>query len=75
MTKAENIADPASCWNRAGDGEEVFILLGRDPAAPEAVRAWAHARLVQRKNTLKDEQIQSALKWADAVEKNQRGNK
>ena len=39
MTKRELLADPNSCLNRAADDEPVFVLLGRDPAAPFAISA------------------------------------
>lgn len=44
MTKAENIAYPNSCWNKAKDDEPVFVLLGRDPDAPAAMLEWAQKR-------------------------------
>lgn len=33
------------CYAAAGDDEPLFVLLGRDPAAPEAIRHWAETRL------------------------------
>lgn len=44
MTKAEMLADPNSCWNRAKDDEPVFVLLGRDPEAPGTVDYWSRKR-------------------------------
>lgn len=40
MTKEEVLAGP-SCLTRSQDTEPVFVLCGRDPAAPAAIRAWA----------------------------------
>lgn len=39
-TKAQNLADPNSCWNKAADDEPVFVLRAKDPAAPGVVRHW-----------------------------------
>lgn len=44
MTKAECIADPNSCWNKAKDDEPVFILLGRDEDAPATIEYWLKER-------------------------------
>jgi hypothetical protein len=40
-TKADNIIEPRSCWNRAELDEPVFVLRANDPAAPAAVIMWA----------------------------------
>ena len=32
------------CYANAGPDEPMFVLLGRDPMAPELVRAWADWR-------------------------------
>lgn len=68
MLKRDELADPKSCLNRARDDEMVFVLLGRDVAAPAAVRAWIAYRIKAGKNTMLDRQIQEALKWIEAVE-------
>lgn len=33
-----------ACLDKVKDGEPIFVLLGRDRQAPEAIRAWADAR-------------------------------
>src|SRR5215472_6917572 len=43
-TRQENETDTESCWNRAGEHEQVFILLGRDRHAPPLIRLWAEMR-------------------------------
>lgn len=48
--------------------EMVFTLLGRDPAAPVAVRAWVAERLRLGKNTEHDAQITEALDIATTME-------
>ncbi len=45
MLKRDELADPTSCLNRARDDEMTFVLLGRDAAAPAAIRAWAEERI------------------------------
>ena len=50
MIKATEKADGRSCWNRAENNEMVFVLLGRDVAAPEAIRAWIRERIKLGKN-------------------------
>jgi hypothetical protein len=64
-TKAENIADPQSCLNRAEDSEPVFVLRAHDPLASDAVRRWAHARALTRGF---DAMVKSALDIADAMD-------
>ena len=60
MTKAQELANTNSCWNKADDHEMVFILLGRDLAAPAAIRAWIDERIRLGKNKPTDRQIVTA---------------
>lgn len=69
MKKIDEIRNPNSCLNKAGDFERIFVLLGRDPAAPVAIRAWINARINLRKNTPSDPQITEALEAALLMEK------
>jgi len=62
MNKRDNILASDSCWNKAHDLEEVFVILGRDPAARATVIAWANERIALGINKPEDEQIQSALR-------------
>lgn len=39
-TKAEEIADPNSTWNKVKDDEPVFILRAQDLLAPGTVCEW-----------------------------------
>ena len=75
MRKEKERAIANSCWNKADDGERLFILLGRDVAAPAAIRAWADARIALGKNKARDNQILDALKCADIIEKELREKK
>lgn len=53
MRKKEELSNPNSCMNRARESEMTFVLLGRDAAAPVAIRAWVRERLRLGKNTHK----------------------
>jgi len=37
MRKRDELSNHKSCINRAREDEMVFVLLGRDPAAPAAM--------------------------------------
>lgn len=69
MRKRDELTNPASCMSRARDDEWTFVLLGRDLAAPVAVRAWISERLRLGKNKHGDAQIVEAIDWIDAVER------
>lgn len=64
MLKRDEIANSNSCLNRARDDEMLFVLLGRDAAAPVAIRARIAERVRLGKNQLNDQQIQDAEKCA-----------
>jgi hypothetical protein len=40
-TKAEALRDPASCLNRVGPQEPIFVLRAKDPHAAQTIRLWA----------------------------------
>lgn len=61
MIKREEQSDPNSCWNRAADDEMVFVLLGRDVAAPNAIRVWIDKRISTGKNQPGDKQVAEAI--------------
>lgn len=67
MRKHDELSDPASCMSRARDDEWTFVLLGRDAAAPHAVRAWIEERIRLGKNTREDAQIIEAEMWITNV--------
>lgn len=69
MRKIHEITNPASCLLRARMDEQVFVLLGRDAAAPVAIRAWVEERIRLGKNVIADEQIQEALTCAVLMER------
>lgn len=68
----ENRAD--SCFNRALPDELMFVLLGRDAAAPAAIRAWVHERIRLGKNTHGDDQTTEALIVALSMEESTRNS-
>lgn len=68
MIKREELSNPTSCMSRARDDEMTFVLLGRDIAAPVAIRAWVDERIKLGKNQLSDPQILEALDCAKIME-------
>lgn len=40
FTKLREIQDPNSCLNRSANDEPVFVLVGRDKTAPDAIEKW-----------------------------------
>jgi hypothetical protein len=63
MRKRDELTDPNSCMSKARDDEWTFVLLGRDKAAPAAVRAWIAERIRLGKNKPDDAQIVEAEQW------------
>ena len=68
MRKRDELSNPDSCMNRAKDDEMTFVLLGRDAAAPAAIRAWVGFRVKLGKNNFNDPQITEALECARKME-------
>jgi len=67
MRKQDEMADRASCLNKAEDDEWIFVLLGRDRAACKAVEAWIKERVRLGLNRQTDPQIRSAEEWVNTV--------
>lgn len=61
------------CMAKAFDDEPTFVLLGRDPAAPVAIRAWIAERLRSGKNHVNDAQIVEARQLLVTMENEQEG--
>jgi hypothetical protein len=61
VIKTQEATDLQSCWNKALPNERVFVLLARDPAAPEAIREWVAERITSGKSHRDDPQIVEAL--------------
>lgn len=68
MLKRDELTDPNSCINKARDDEMTFVLLGRDPAAPVAIRAWINERIRLGKNKINDKQIADATRCMVQIE-------
>ena len=68
MRKQAELAGP-SCMTNALDDEMVFVLLGRDAAAPLAIRAWAEARITLGLNDRTDAKIVEAFACAETMER------
>lgn len=69
MIKSEELSNPNSCMSRAKPGEMTFVLLARDPAAPDAIRHWVFQRIRLGKNKETDPQVAEALACADAMDR------
>lgn len=65
MRKRDELTNPNSCMSRAKDDEWTFVLLGRDVAAPVAIRAWIEERIRLGKNKASDPQIIEAYEWIE----------
>lgn len=68
MRKRDELNNPAGRMARARDDEMTFVLLGRDAAAPAAIRAWAAERIRLGKNRPDDPQIVEAEECARIME-------
>jgi len=60
------------CYHNAEPHEPMFVLLARDIAAPQMVRAWAWLRRRQiregRKPAEDEAMVEEAMRCADAME-------
>jgi hypothetical protein len=68
MLKMEELTNPDSCLSKAKEEERIFVLLGRDKAAPATIRFWVQTRIQLGKNQPDDPQIVEALACADLME-------
>ena len=69
MRKQDELSRKDTCMAHAHPQEMTFVLLGRDAAAPFAIRAWADERIRLGKNVETDAQIVEARACADTMEK------
>lgn len=69
MRKKDEARNPNSCLNKAFESEMLFVLLGRDPAAPFAIRQWIAERIRLGRNQVTDIQIIDAVACAEIMEK------
>lgn len=66
MLKRDEVSNPSSCLNKAAEDEPVFVLRGKDPCAPDAIRFWADCASEREEH--EDEKIEEALKMADQMD-------
>jgi hypothetical protein len=71
MLKLQELTQIDSCLNKALNQEMIFVLLARDAAAPEAIRAWCQRRILLGLNTPDDPKIREALQCAETMENTQ----
>lgn len=64
MIKRREISDPNSYLNRSADGEVLFVLMGRDAAAPATIQFWISQRVLLGKNAPDDAQLLEAKECA-----------
>lgn len=68
MLKEFERSEPNSCWNKAEQYEPVFVLIGRDKAAPATIRFWIKMRINLGKNQPGDPQLVEAEDLANVIE-------
>lgn len=68
MRKRDELSKGNTCMSTAHLEEMVFVLIGRDVAAPETIRYWCKERIRLGKNQPGDPQIVEAMACADTME-------
>lgn len=68
MRKKDELSKTNTCMSSAHPEEMTFVLIGRDAAAPAAIRAWVSERIRIGKNRPNDPQIVEALQCANTME-------
>jgi len=68
MRKQNEVKCETSCFNKAKEDEMLFVLLGRDSAAPATISFWIAERIRQGKNKHSDPQIIEAMECAIVME-------
>ena len=64
MEKRYELAQPASCLNKASATEIIFVLRANDPIAPQTIRHWA----TMAEGLHEPEKVIEARACADAME-------
>jgi hypothetical protein len=59
---------PRSNWNRAHTHDMVFVLMGKHPAAPAAIRAWIAESIRLGLNVAGDLEVTEAEQTAQRME-------
>jgi hypothetical protein len=75
VKKSDELADPNSCLNKAGEDEILFVVLDRDEAFPGTVRFWIKERIKLGLNRPGDAKLLGAEQTAAEVERLQEERK
>lgn len=70
MMKSIELANSNSCLSRSAPNEPVFVLVARDPHAPQAIRHW----IAMSMDRQPPEKIEEAYKLANQMEEWKRKN-
>lgn len=68
MQRKLELSLASSCLNKAHDEEVLFVMMARDAAAPDAIRAWAQRRVDLGLNKADDAEIVEAIGAADLMD-------
>lgn len=68
MDLKQTLAERDSCLNRLVAHEQLFVLMGRDPAAPLTICTWAIRRMQLGLNRADDKQMVEAFAVAELME-------
>lgn len=71
MKKSDELNDPQSCLNKAGDDDWIFVLIPEDEDAPDTIRDWIARRIRRGKNKAGDAKLVNAERCARAMEAQQ----
>lgn len=66
MKKRDELMNPDSCLNRAGDDEPLFVIRAKDELSSTMVRQWAESAAMT--NAHEPEKIQEARMLAESME-------
>lgn len=62
MIKRDELSNPASCLNKAGDDEPLFVLRAKDSEAPDAIADWINRRVAKGMNEHNDPKMKEAYR-------------
>lgn len=69
MRKRDELTNPNSCLNKAGDDDMIFVLIPSDEDAPDTIRDWVRRRIRRGKNQPGDPKMVEALENAATMER------
>lgn len=74
MKKKDEVDNPKSCLNTAGDEDFVFVLKEKDPTMAATIRFWVRERKKLGLNEDGDAKLETAMLEAQIVELRQAGS-